>query len=75
MKGREDLLEGLRRTPRILSEFVKTIPEDKIDLRRGADFWTIAEQESPGSSAAHAFGALFFEEVLSIPPESSSLRL
>jgi uncharacterized damage-inducible protein DinB len=38
-----DLLEGLRRTPGILSEFVKSIPEDKLDLRRGEGFWTIAE--------------------------------
>jgi len=41
-----DLLEGLRRTPKILSEFVKTIPENKLDVRRGDGFWTIAEHVS-----------------------------
>jgi hypothetical protein len=40
------LLEGLRRTPNILSEFVKAIPEDKRNLRRGEGFWTIAEHVS-----------------------------
>ncbi len=38
-----DLLEGLRRTPRILTEFVKTIPESRMEQRRGEGFWTIAE--------------------------------
>lgn len=41
-----DLLEGLRRNPRILRAFVKTIPENKLDLRRGEGFWTIAEHLS-----------------------------
>jgi hypothetical protein len=41
-----DLLEGLRRTPRILSEFAGTVPESKMDLRRGSGFWTIAEHVS-----------------------------
>jgi len=38
-----DLLESLRRSPKILSQFVQTIPESKLDLRRGEGFWTIAE--------------------------------
>ncbi len=46
MRDIRDLLEMLRRTPRILSEFVKTIPEDKLDLRRGEGFWTVAEHIS-----------------------------
>ena len=46
MKDIQDLLDGLRQTPRILSEFVKSIPEDKLDLRRGEGFWTIAEHVS-----------------------------
>ena len=46
MQDIRDLLEGLRRTPKILSEFVKTIPEAKMDLRRGEGFWTIAEHVS-----------------------------
>jgi len=29
-----------------LSEFVKTIPEGKLDLRRGTGFWTVAEHVS-----------------------------
>ncbi len=43
MKDIPDLLEGLRRTPRILSEMVKSIPESKRHLRRGEGFWTVAE--------------------------------
>ncbi|MGB6067534.1 MAG: DinB family protein [Desulfomonilaceae bacterium] len=46
MQDTGDLLEGLRRTPTILSEFVRTIPETKLDLRRGQGFWTIAEHVS-----------------------------
>lgn len=46
MQDIQDLLDGLRQTPRILSEFVKSIPEDKLDLRRGEGFWTIAEHIS-----------------------------
>ncbi len=46
MQDIPDLLEALRRTPKILSEFVKTMPESKLDLRRGEGFWTIAEHVS-----------------------------
>jgi len=46
MQDIRDLLEGLRRTPKILSEFVNTIPEDKMDKRRGEGFWTVAEHVS-----------------------------
>jgi uncharacterized damage-inducible protein DinB len=46
MQDKRDLLEGLRRTPTILSEFLKTIPEAKLHLRRGEGFWTIAEHAS-----------------------------
>jgi hypothetical protein len=42
----KSLLEALRQTPKILSEFVKTIPEDKIDLRRGPGFRAFAEHIS-----------------------------
>jgi uncharacterized damage-inducible protein DinB len=41
-----DLLEGLKRAPKILFEFVRGIPEEKMDLRRGEGFWTIAEHVS-----------------------------
>lgn len=41
-----DLLDGLRRTPNVLSAFVRTIPKKKLDLRRGEGFWTIAEHVS-----------------------------
>jgi uncharacterized damage-inducible protein DinB len=41
-----DLLDGLRRTPNVLAAFVRTIPEDRLDLRRGEGFWTIAEHVS-----------------------------
>ncbi len=46
MRGIPDLLEGLRRTPRILAEFVGAIPEGRLDVRRGEGFWTIAEHVS-----------------------------
>ena len=46
MKDIPDLLDGLGRASRILSEFVKTIPPDKFNLRRGEGFWTIAEHVS-----------------------------
>ena len=46
MKDIPDLLDGLGRSGRILSEFVKAIPADKMNLRRGEGFWTIAEHVS-----------------------------
>ena len=46
MQDIPDLLEGLRRTPKVLSEFIKAIPASKMDLRRGEGFWTIAEHVS-----------------------------
>lgn len=46
MKDMRDLLEGLRRTPNILSQFVTTIPENRLHVRRGEGFWTIAEHVS-----------------------------
>ena len=46
MQDIPDLLESLRRSPSILSQFVRSIPEDRLDLRRGEGFWTIAEHVS-----------------------------
>ena len=46
MNDIRDQLEAMRRTPSILFEFVKTIPQNKLDLRRGEGFWTIAEHVS-----------------------------
>jgi DinB superfamily len=46
MQDIPDLLEGLKRTPKILAEFVEAIPKGKLDLRRGEGFWTIAEHVS-----------------------------
>lgn len=43
MQDKRILLEGLSRTPLILSELVKSIPEVKMNVRRGEGFWTIAE--------------------------------
>jgi uncharacterized damage-inducible protein DinB len=43
MRDIPDLLEGLRRSPKILTEFVKTVPGNSINRRRGESFWTIAE--------------------------------
>lgn len=41
-----ELLAGLGTTPKILREFVRTIPRERLDLRRGEGFWTIAEHVS-----------------------------
>ena len=46
MIDRQDLFESLRRSPAILAQFVRTIPEDRLDIRRGEGFWTIAEHVS-----------------------------
>jgi hypothetical protein len=46
MQDIPDLLKGLKRTPNILIEFVNTIHESKLTLRRGNGFWTIAEHVS-----------------------------
>lgn len=46
MQDRHDLIDGLRRSPAILSGFVESIPANKLDLRRGSGFWTIAEHVS-----------------------------
>lgn len=43
MQDIADLLESLRRSPNILSQFVRSIPESKLHLRRGEGFWTVAE--------------------------------
>jgi uncharacterized damage-inducible protein DinB len=43
MKDIPDLMKGLESSARILSEFVQSIPADKMNLRRGGDFWTIGE--------------------------------
>lgn len=43
MQDIPDLLEGLRRSPNILSAFVRTIADEKMNRRRGDGFWTIAE--------------------------------
>lgn len=43
MNDISDLLESLRRAPRILSQFAGTIPADKLEVRRGDGFWTVAE--------------------------------
>jgi uncharacterized damage-inducible protein DinB len=46
MRDIPDLLKALRQTPGVMSQLVQTIPEDKLDLRRGEGFWTIAEHVS-----------------------------
>ena len=46
MKDNMDLLDGLNRAPKVLTAFVSTISEEKMDRRRGDDFWTIAEHVS-----------------------------
>jgi len=46
MQDIPELLQALRQTPKILQAFVKTIPKNKLALRRGEGFWTIAEHVS-----------------------------
>ena len=46
MKDIPEILESLRMTPRVLCEFVESIPESGLDLRRDDGFWTIAEHVS-----------------------------
>ncbi len=46
MTDLQDLFASLRRSPAILDAFVRTIPEDRLDIRRGDGFWTIAEHVS-----------------------------
>jgi len=43
MQDIPDLLECLRRSVNILSAFVASIPEDKLNRRRGAGTWSVAE--------------------------------
>ena len=46
MQDKLDILAGLRLTPKIFSELVKTIPTDNVNVQRGDGFWTIAEHVS-----------------------------
>jgi uncharacterized damage-inducible protein DinB len=46
MRDIPDLLDGLRGSINILSAFVMALPEDKLNRRRGAGFWTVAEHAS-----------------------------
>lgn len=46
MQDAPDLIEGLKRSPRILRLFVQSIPEEKRHLYRGKGFWTVAEHVS-----------------------------
>ena len=43
MQDIPDLLECLRRSVNILSAFVASIPEDKLNRRRGTGTWSVAE--------------------------------
>lgn len=43
MQDRPDLLDSLRLSGRVLAAFVKAVPSEKLTLRRGDGFWTIAE--------------------------------
>lgn len=46
MESISDLLESLRRSPVILAGLVKSIPANRMTLRRGEGFWTITEHLS-----------------------------
>jgi uncharacterized damage-inducible protein DinB len=46
MEDIREVLEGLKKAPSILAEFVKSIPDEKMGVRRGEGFWTITEHLS-----------------------------
>jgi uncharacterized damage-inducible protein DinB len=46
MKDIDYIVDGLKQGPKILAGLVKSIPEDRLDIRRREGFWTIAEQIS-----------------------------
>lgn len=46
MKEIQELLEGLKRSARVLSAFAESIAQEKLDLRRGQGAWTVAEHIS-----------------------------
>jgi uncharacterized damage-inducible protein DinB len=46
LKDIPDLLDGLKSSINILSAFVMALPENKLNRRRGAGFWTVAEHVS-----------------------------
>lgn len=46
MQDIPDLLAGLKGSIAILAEFLKNIHAEKLNFRRGDDFWTIAEHAS-----------------------------
>jgi len=46
MQDKQALLDSLAQAVTILTEFVATIPADKLDVRRGEGFWTINEHVS-----------------------------
>ena len=46
MPDKPDLIAGLKHAPRVLMDFVQSVPEEKRHQRRGGGFWTIAEHTS-----------------------------
>jgi uncharacterized damage-inducible protein DinB len=46
MQDLSNIIDGLKRSPAVLSDFIEDIPEAKLNLRRGDRFWTIAEHAS-----------------------------
>ncbi len=46
MQDIPELLQGLKGNVAILTALVASIPEEKLDLRRGEGFWTLAEHAS-----------------------------
>lgn len=46
MKDKQQLIDSLGKAVTVLSEFVATIPLEKMDLRRGEGFWTVREHVS-----------------------------
>ena len=46
MQDIPDLMQGLESSPRILAQFVNSIPAVKLHQRRGDGFWTVAQHVS-----------------------------
>lgn len=46
MRTITEIFDGLKAAPAILADFIRAIETDRLDVRRGEGFWTIAEHAS-----------------------------
>lgn len=65
MNSIPDILESLKRSHNILSEFVRSIPDDRLVRKRGDGFWSLAEHVNHLAEVQPMLGERirrFFEE-------------